>query len=108
VITGVVLTGPFSSLPDVVHSAKLPSEEGESSSSVPVVVLRSVECRVNKADRRSFACTCFGLIHFTSVSAPHHNGYIDDQTVGHIFKFTPTNDPGTQLPVFPGGHISKY
>jgi len=41
-ITVVVLTGLFSSLPAVVHSTiAIPSGEGESSSSVAVVVLRS-------------------------------------------------------------------
>jgi len=39
-ITGEVLTGRFSSSTAVVHSASYPPGEGESSSSIPVVVLR--------------------------------------------------------------------
>jgi len=39
-ITDEVLTGRFSSSTAVVHSASVPFGEGESSSSVPVVVLR--------------------------------------------------------------------
>jgi len=39
-ITGIVLTGRFSLLPAVFHSVSYLYGEGESSSSVPVVVLR--------------------------------------------------------------------